>query len=55
MIAYLIFIIIYRNGSSSSTSMITHRLDHLSLNTSCNNGDQPRQSTVSLIFFFNFV
>lgn len=27
--------------------MITHRLDHLNLNTPCNNGDQPRQSTVS--------
>ncbi|XP_022183037.1 polyadenylate-binding protein-interacting protein 2B [Myzus persicae] len=36
------------NGSSSSTSMIAHRLDHLNLNTSCNNGDQPRQSTSTL-------
>jgi len=34
--------------NGSSTSMMTHRLDHLSLNTSCNNGDQPRQSTSTL-------
>lgn len=36
------------NGSSSSTSMMTHRLDHMSLNTSCNSNDQPRQSTSTL-------
>ncbi|VVC42253.1 Ataxin-2, C-terminal [Cinara cedri] len=36
------------NGSSSSTSSLNHRLDHLSLNSPCNNGDQPRQSTSTL-------